>query len=236
MQCQDLILTIFTYKMKRFYLLSLFCGIMPIFVGVLVFLVWYFFRLDFLLVTGLFVIYGGIAIVIVGMIFLIMYEVRYRAASGRFDFKKGIISAGIMIANIPIAIFVSALAIGIMTQYTLTVLNDSGTNIQDVVVMAPNFRVNTGDIPAGEIRVVKLHFQRDGELTFEVHFETQSLQGNIEGYVTNGMGGRSTLIINKNKYRIEKNGVSNQGSELYPPPASSVPGAELRSLQRFDVS
>ena len=60
-------------KVKQAYRVALFCGAIPLIVGVSIFLLWLVTRWDWLMLAGVFTIYGGIGLFLIGSVALANY-------------------------------------------------------------------------------------------------------------------------------------------------------------------
>ena len=56
--------------MNRVYRVALICGAAPLLIGVSIFILWLITRWDWLMMAGIFTLYGGVAIFVVGVLAL----------------------------------------------------------------------------------------------------------------------------------------------------------------------
>lgn len=184
--------------MNRAYRVALICGASPLLVGVSVFLLWLVTRWDWLMAAGMLTLYGGVAIFLVGALALARFcwlAFRSPDPRGRRPWLSALACAGLLLVNVPVAGGIVAAAIAIETRYTVVVHNTSPQPLESVRVFGGGCDESLGSIPPGGFARRSFWIQRDGELRFRalrgavIHTKT------IDGYVTNNMGGHTTVTV-----------------------------------------
>ena len=146
--------------------------------------------MDWLAIAGFYTVLSGLIFFAVGIMCLVAYARRRR------DFSARTILVGLLlVSNFPAAAIYALSAIGLMTQYVVQVINDSGSVVDSFVVDGPGVRVELGPIPAGKRKQCRAFFDGDGTLTFTAHQHQIRFGGEIEGYVTRNVGGMATIRI-----------------------------------------
>ena len=188
--------------MKRLYQISLICGAAPLAIGVIIFLAWYFTRLNKLLLLGIFTIYGGLATVIIGIICLTVYLVlqfRINHSFSRNIVKQGLFSGSILFANFPVTAIIVILVIKIATTFTVVIANKSGSIIDNFVLTGPGVNIDMGPIAPNENAKHSFNVAHDGVLKFKAGQKNNETEGIVEDYVTSGIGGKKLVIIDSEK-------------------------------------
>ena len=172
------------------------CGATPLLGGVLIFLLWLVTRWDWLMMAGLFTVFGGVVIFLIGAIALTRFcwlafhtpdLPRHRL------WFSALCCAGLLLSNFPVAGAIIATVVMIKTRYTVTVHNASQQPLYDVRVSGGGCEANLGTIPP--IAIVRRSFwiQHDGQLELHAVSGSTTHDKTIDGYVTNGMGGDATV-------------------------------------------
>lgn len=178
-------------------------------VGTLIYATWRVTRWHWLETAGLFTIPIGFAAFIVGAVALwrhLWRESRVQCTTSRPLWLQGVLVGGLLLANFPAAAFFTLSAIDVSTRYTVRVLNDSDRPIESLVVTGPGIRVELGPIAPGQRTRQHIHFRGDGALDFSARQQELQFSGQLEGYVTSGLGGyKSIRIKQKGVYEIQPN-------------------------------
>jgi hypothetical protein len=185
--------------MNRSYRVALICGACPLLIGISIFMLWLITRWDWLMLAGILTLYGGAAILLVGVLALARYGwlvFRTPAVPRRRRWLSTLVCAGLLLLNVPVAGGIAVAAIAIETRYTVVVHNASRQPLEDVRVFGGGCDESLGNIPPGSTVRQSCWIQHDGELEFRALSDTVSHEKIINGYVTNGMGGHTTITIN----------------------------------------
>jgi len=173
--------------MNRAYGIALTCGAVPLLAGISIFALW--------LVTRT----GGIAILLVGSVSLARFfwlGSRMPGFPRRRLWLSTVGGASLLLSNFPVAGGISAAVIAIETRYTVVVHNASRQALDSVSVVGGGCDEFLGSIrPGGDARQ-SFWIQHDGELEFRATSGTTVYRETIEGYVTNSMGGHTTVTVN----------------------------------------
>jgi hypothetical protein len=184
--------------MPRLLKLAVILGAVPLLVGTLIYGAWRMTRLPWLEAAGMLTIYMGIAAFVVGAFALVRHlrhESRARRTTSRSLWFEGVLVGGLLLANFPAAAFFSLSAMNIHTRYTVRVHNDSDQPIESLVVTGPGVRVEFGPIAPGEHTHRHIHFSGDGTLDFSARQQELRFGGQVEGYVTGGWSGDTSVRI-----------------------------------------
>ena len=201
--------------MNRVYRVALICGAAPLLIGVSIFILWLITRWDWLMMAGIFTLYGGVAIFVVGVLALARFcWLAFRTPSfpRRRLWLSASVCAGLLLLNFPVAGGIAAAAISIETCYTVVVHNDLQQPLESVRVFGGGSDEYLGSIPPGGTVRESFWIQHDGELEFRALNGTTSYTKMIDGYVTNGMGGHTIVTINPDGTISVRNNRAQQGS------------------------
>ena len=185
--------------MRRSYRVALICGALPLLVGISIFLLWLLTRWDWLMLAGLFTLYGGLAIFLIGSISLGRFcWLAFRATelSQRRLWISTLGCAALLLSNFPAAVAIIATGIAIETRYTVVVHNASSEPVSDVQVFGGGCEANFGTIAPGETAERSFWIQRDGTLKMCAVIDSKTHTNVVDGYVTHNQGGHVKIRIN----------------------------------------
>lgn len=187
--------------MDRTFRIALLCGLLPLLVGVSLFVLWLITRWDWLMVGGFLTLYGGLASFLIGAIALTRYcwaACRSANPPRRKWIPAALACAALLLSNFPTAGGIIAGVIAIKTCYSVIVHNASQHALRDVRVCGGGCDADLGTIPPGGLARRSFWIQRDGELEFLAVSGSTTRHMIIDGYVTNGMGGRAEVVVEQN--------------------------------------
>ncbi len=173
-------------------------------IGVAAFATWYFTRLGFLMLVGIFTIYLGVVCVIAGLIALLVYEYRCLRAGDKPDAKKGVFPLVVMLLNFPLAILIVSVSLNLMARYTVTVVNETGFDVNNISFVGPDIEVDTGPVKSQKSRTVTMRFETAGSLRYHGSFNAQEVDGIVAAYVAKNRGGNTLLIIREDSIEIKR--------------------------------
>jgi hypothetical protein len=185
--------------MNRAFRVALFCGALPLLVGISIFLLWLITRWDWLMMAGIFTLYGGVAIFFVGAIALARFcwlAFRTPELPRRRLWLSILGCAALLLSNFAVAGGITASVIAIETRYTVVVHNTSQQPLSGVRVFGGGCEADFGTIPPDSIVRRSFWIQHDGVLEFRAVRGTTTHTKTIDSYVTNSMGGHTTVTIN----------------------------------------
>lgn len=187
--------------MNTAFRVSLACAALPLVAGLAIFAIWLATRWDWLMLAGVFTIYGGLVLICVGVLALAtgLWLARSRPNHGK---QRPWLSAAIcgvmLIANFPVAGGLTYSALQIETAYTVVITNSSTDALRDVRVAGGGCDVSFGTIQPGDKVKRTFWFQCDGRLELVAEGTAGSYQETIEDYVTGGWGGKASVTVNCN--------------------------------------
>ncbi len=180
-------------------------GASPLIIGSLVYFTWRLTRWNWLEMVGLMTILIGVVAFLGGAVCLILHLKRESRAA-RTSPLSALMVGGLLIANFPVAAFYLSSVIDISTRYTVRVHNDSEHPIESFMILGPGIQTEIGPIPSGKNVVQHNHPTSDGSLRFTARQHELNFDGELEGYVCNGLGGDKTVRIKeKGNFLIKNN-------------------------------
>jgi len=185
--------------MNRAYRVALICGALPLLVGVSIFLLWLITRWDWLMMAGIFTLYGGVAVFFIGSIALARFcwlAFRMPELPRRRLWLSTLGCGTLLLSNFAVAGGITASVIAIETHYTVIVHNTSQQPLSGVRVFGGGCEADFGTIPSGGVVRRSFWIQHDGELEFRAVSGATTYSKIIDGYVTNSMGDHTTVTIN----------------------------------------
>ena len=193
----------------RLLKLAVVFGAVPLLVGSLIYGTWRFTHWHWLEAAGLFTIPIGFVAFVVGTVALVRHllrESRLERTTRSPLWLQGVLVGGLLLVNFPAAAFFTLSAIDVSTRYTVRVHNDSDRPIESLVVTGPGVRLELGPIAPGQHTRRHIHFSGDGTLGFSARQQELQFGGQLEGYVTGGMGGdKSIRVRQRGVYEIQPN-------------------------------
>jgi len=185
--------------MDRTLRVAVLSGLLPLLIGVSLFVLWIITRWDWLMLAGAILIYGGLASFVIGSIALVRYcwaACRSADPPRRKWVPSALACAALLLSNFPTAGGIIAAVIAIETCYSVVVHNDSQQSLSDVRVYGGGCEADLGTIPPGGHAQRSLWIKRDGELEFRAVSSSTTHQVTIDDYVTSGIGCRTVVVIN----------------------------------------
>ena len=146
---------------------------------------------------GAYTLVIGPIVILIALIVIGYYRIRwYKGGLPRTKLLRNtILSFIIMFMNFPAALGIICCASYLMSEYILMIENHSQTSIDDINITAPGVDIVIEHISPGEQVVRKFHFDGDGILEIHVEISGKKHRETIEGYVTGGMGGKTTVAF-----------------------------------------
>ncbi|MFN4874567.1 MAG: hypothetical protein ACK5JP_12215 [Akkermansiaceae bacterium] len=190
--------------MSRLLKCSIALGASPLIIGTLIYFAWRLTRWRWLEMMGLMTILIGLIVFLVGAVCLILH-LKSESRTGRTSPLNALLVGGLLFANFPLAAVYTASAIDISTRFTVRVYNDSYLPIESFVILGPGIQTEIGPIAPGKKAVQHNYPTTDGSLRFTAQQQKINFEGELEGYVTNGIGGDKTVRIKENGYLIKDN-------------------------------
>ncbi len=185
-------------KMDRF---ALACGLVPLISGIVVFLFWLVSRWEVLKLVGFFVILTGIACILGGAIALI-FSLRQSLTQG-YPIKKNLpkwtLITAIFLSNFLAAGAIIVSVLTIESRYTVRIVNQSKQKLSSITITGAGCLIEVPDLPASASTSQHFYVKQDGTLTIKFKTDDSEMEGVIEDYVTNGMGGSAKVTVDENK-------------------------------------
>lgn len=180
--------------MKGAYRAALACGVLPLAAGTSIFALWVVTRWEWLMPAGVFTLFLGLALFVVGALALARFcwlGLRMPEPPPGF-WRATAIAAALLLSNFPAAGTIIWKVGDLYSRYTVVVRNESGRALEDVRISGGGCEAVFGTIAPGEEERRSFLIQHDGQL--EIHADGLGRQ-TIVGYVTNSMGGHTTVTV-----------------------------------------
>ena len=185
---------------SRTYRFSLVCGALPLVVGLVIFFLWLATGWRWLELAGFYTLFGGLLFFVAGVIALLIWSVGTNQ-SGLPRRHGTIVSAGVLLANFPVAAGIVWSVIAIESTYHLTIKNNSTVSLSAVHFFGQGYDLNIGKIPPGEKLKLKLHPAVTGESSLVLYGNcgNNSFTNIVEGYYEAGYGGKAVVTVEGNQ-------------------------------------
>ncbi|WP_339747674.1 hypothetical protein [uncultured Rubinisphaera sp.] len=194
--------------MPRLLKSAIVLGASPLLVGTLIYVMWRYTQWEWLEAAGGLTILFGFVAFYMGASALcrhLWFESRALQISSRTLLLQAVVVGSLLLANFPLAGYFALSAVAVSMQYTVRVFNKSDQTIDCFIVTGPGVQVELGPIASGQHTRRDLLIQTDGTLEFTARQQELEFKGQLEGYVTGGMGGFKDI-------RVKEGGVY----EIYP--------------------
>lgn len=109
---------------------------------------------------------------------------------------KALLSAGLLVINFPVAGVILNRVVVIKTRYTVQIRNDSSQPLHEVRVYGGGVEERFGTVGTAAAQRRDFWIQQDGELMLEMKLGPTLVQTNIDGYVTQNLGGDVRVTVN----------------------------------------
>jgi hypothetical protein len=185
--------------MNPAYRVALICGALPLLTGVSIFLLWLVTRWEWLMFAGVFTLYGGLAVFCIGALALARFcwlAFRTPEQPRRRLWLSTLGCAALLLSNFPVAVGIVSSVLQIETRYTVTVRNGSPQPLSGVRVFGGGCEADFGTIPPGGSVRRSFWIQHDDQLEFRALSGATMHAETIDGYVTNSLGGNTTVVLN----------------------------------------
>ena len=195
-------------SLPRLYKSAIVLGASPLLVGTLIYVMWRYTQWEWLEAAGGLTILFGFVAFCMGASALcrhLWFESRAQQISSRTLLLQAVVVGSLLLANFPLAGYFALSAVAVSMQYTVRVFNKSDQTIDSFIVTGPGVQVELGPIASGQHTRRDLLIQTDGTLEFTARQQELEFKGQLEGYVTGGMGGFKDI-------RVKEGGVY----EIYP--------------------
>jgi len=149
--------------------------------------------------AGFITIYAGVACVFVGAIALGLHVWLLRRSTEQNRAQKQyipLVCAAVLLVNFPVAGGIVFSAIAIETRYTVVVENASSQPLEGVRITGGGCEASLDAIAPGSTKRCSFYVQHDDELTLSCVRGTTQPSHTIDGYITNGMGGYTSVTVN----------------------------------------
>lgn len=177
---------------------AIICGALPLLAGTGAFGLWRATGSDAFATLGALILYGGVALFMVGCLALIRYlwlAGRQKNLSLARVVWTSLGTAVLLLANFPVAGACILGAIHYTTRYTVEVRNDSAKPMSQVRVSGAGTDEFIGIIEPGATVFLELWFDREGQLEL---FASKAFEDEVvllDGYVCGGLGGNAIVTL-----------------------------------------
>jgi len=180
------------------YRIVLICWALPLIAGVAIFVLWLLTRWEGWVLAGVVNLYVGLAGVIIGGVALVVFcwlgQPTLEPLAGRTR-RRAIVGGLLLVSNFPVAAAIIAAVVAIESLYTVVVHNASPAPLDQVRVSGGGVEVSFGSLAPGATARRSFWVQHEGSLTFEAISGASRYTALVDEYVTNSMGGHSTVTI-----------------------------------------
>ncbi len=181
--------------MKKYFILSLVCGITPLVVGVASYLMWSVNQNRVFEEIGVYTIFWGVILFIAGSAFLSRYV--YLAYKEKKKITLPAFLSGIILfSNFPAAFLILQLVFSKIGESTLICENNSSKAVSELIVISiDQNEISLGSIKPNTTKTFRFRIKSEGSVEYKVIIDKEVSKGRLFGYVTGGMGANAKLVI-----------------------------------------
>lgn len=172
--------------MPRLIKIAIACGAIPLIAGTAIYFTWRLTQWDLMMLLGMFNIFVGLALFVVGIGCLIYQNHRESCAGTSIAKRQNAFVAALLLANFPAAGVYGLSAIDVMSRFTVRIVNDSGDSIDSIEVQGIGFEKEVGRMQAGDHTRLYIRSFGEGGAEFTARQRGRDIQGELHGYVTGG--------------------------------------------------
>ena len=184
--------------MKKLLRLTVLCGVVPLVVGIAIFVAWALTGAQWLILAGLLTLKAGACSIIVGTVLLIIYVAsswQRPGISRRRLVGQGLAVLGLYGVSVVVAAGAAIGGVMLISRYTVVVANQSHTPLQSVRIEGGGVGVDLGDVPPGGTVRESFWIEHDGELVLTGRHGPNDVTAIVDGYVTNGIGAHREVVL-----------------------------------------
>lgn len=165
-----------------------FCRLLPACGGGAILLLWMLFDRDFLIIAGLGTMALGAGLLVLGTAGALFALLRRNCP--REDRRPLVKSLLLLFTNLPLGAACFAAAFIWAQLFLVLLVNGSPLPLEECRIEGGGVRIELGTLPPGGWKIRGFFIERDGGLSLFCREEGQEREFLLQGYVTNGMGGR----------------------------------------------
>lgn len=182
------------------YRVTVFCAVVPLVIGVTTLALYALTFWEVLQLVGAFTMLAGGVLCFIGLVCVTVFYVGLRRCDpelrGAWRPRAARI-ATLLVGNVPIAVVCAVVGIYLTGLFRVTLVNGSDAPITQITVTSPGETVQVARLDPGESRRVYLSIDNDGEVMLTATQNGERIQESIDGYVTNGMGGKAAVTFTR---------------------------------------
>jgi hypothetical protein len=170
--------------MNRWYRIALFSGLVPLGVGVGVFLLWLATRASWLGSAGLLTLAAGLVLFVLGIVCLAIYLAWRRREGATGSRARAALPLLILLGNVVVAIGLLAAVAYVAETCTLIVENRSSCEIRDMHLTQRDEVYPVGIVDPGGRIAQDFHFKYEGRVDYTLDLDGVTHKGIAFGYVS----------------------------------------------------
>lgn len=166
-------------------------------IGITIFFFWVAFRSDWLVLAGMINIYAGLVLFLIGVISLTVYFNKTRNIDSQNHIRNSFISLAILLSNFPVAALIIGEVNRIESTSVVIIENRSNIAISNFTLTedSHNTKYKLKAIAPNQTGKIEFSAYSDCSVSYSFELNGKLFKGVAFGYLTNGMGGQSTIIV-----------------------------------------
>ncbi len=171
------------------------CAVLPLGAAIAIFAGWYRTQAGWLAAAGLADIGVGLALLPAGLFCLHRYSRVVDRAGTPGWFRHSMLGLVLLIGNVPAAVGFVYAAAYVASAYRVVIENDSTAPVRELMLRSPMGQYSVGEVAPGRSVERIFRFAGEGEVTYSALIGERRIDGLLDGYVSSGIGGTTTLTF-----------------------------------------
>lgn len=177
--------------------LAIACGLLPMILGTAIFVAWLITDSDVLEIIGLLLVYGGVALLALGLVCLLAFVSRARKAGIAYRRARNW-ALVVLFLNFPLCAATIFLAFAMESANVVTLVNNAAVPIEAMILSDPQGRqFHVGSIQPGQDHQACFGFAGEGAVRFSFNAQGTPHAGILIGYLAGPLGSRATLTLSR---------------------------------------
>ena len=162
-------------------------------------------RAPFLANIGFLLLVAGFILGLVGIgcvLLFLLLNMRSAEPERQRGRRNGFIAIGLILLNVPLALFYSFVGGHLASQIYLEIVNDSPYHLNQVTIISAAYRLNLGELAPGEKVETYYHPRQESGVKIQIHLNNQVKEATITGYAAMFGLDDSRIIVTKDSQII----------------------------------
>lgn len=174
--------------MRNWYRASLYCALIPFFIGLAIYIAWYLSRAGWLELAGVYNIWLGLLLFGLGLGCLVVYVVKARRSGAPRYWKRAGVALMLLLVNFPFTMILLSSVFYQMGTSTLIIDNQTSSVISQLSLTQREKVYSLDDVAPNSRLKEDFHFPYEGSVDYAFELDGVRQSGIAFGYVTFWLG------------------------------------------------